>query len=83
MSDLRRISGLMNLSKITDKIIAELISEDMKYSRDKAQYGNQKKVSIQHYLVKMLHQIFSNLDENSTSKSFAVILEMIDWRWSQ
>ena len=79
ISDLRRISGLMNLSKITDKIIAELISEDMKYSRDKAQYGNQKKVSIQHYLVKMLHQILSNLDENSTSKSFAVILEMIDW----
>ena len=79
ISDLRRISGLMNLSKITDKIIAELISEDMKHSRDKAQYGNQKKVSIQHYLVKMLHQILCNLDQNSTSKSFAVILEMIDW----
>ena len=45
LKDLRKISGLMNFSKVTDKIIAELISDDMTHSRDRAQYGNQKKVS--------------------------------------
>ena len=32
LSDLRRISGLLSLSKITDKIIAEIISQDMQYT---------------------------------------------------
>ena len=72
ISDLRKISGLINLSKISDKIIAEYISEDMRYTRDSSQYGNQKKVSIQHYLVKMVHQILTSVDQNSNSKSFAV-----------
>ena len=80
ISDLRKISGLINLSKISDKIIAEYISEDMRYTRDSSQYGNQKKVSIQHYLVKMVHQILTSVDQNSNSKSFAVIMEMIDWK---
>ena len=79
IKDLRKISGLMNFSKITDKVIAEYISEDMKDSRDRAQYGNQKKLSVQHYLVKMLDKILTSLDENSVKKSVAVILGMIDW----
>ena len=80
LSDLRKISGLFNLSKITDKIIAEIIAEDMSSSRDKAQYENLKKVSIQHYLIKMVHKILTSVDENSDSKSMAAILEMIDWK---
>ena len=79
IKDLRKIAGLLNLSKITDKIIAEYIVDDMQYTRDKSQYGNKKKVSIQHYLIKMLHQILTSVDENSVSKSVAVILELIDW----
>ena len=69
----------MNFSKVTDKIIAELISDDMTHSRDRAQYGNQKKVSIQHYLIKLLHKVLTSLDENSVKKSIAVVLQMIDW----
>ena len=80
LSDLRRISGLLNLSKITDKIIAEIIAQDMQYSRDRAQYGNVKKVSLQHYLVKMLDKILSSLDQNSIKESMAVILQMVDWK---
>ena len=53
LCDLRRISGLLSLSKITDKIIAEIIAQDMQLSRDRAQYGNLKMVSLQHYLVKI------------------------------
>ena len=79
LGDLRKISGLMNFSKIADKIIAELISDDMTHSRDRAQYGNQKKVSIQHYLIKLLHKILTSLDSNSVKKSMAVVLQMIDW----
>ena len=36
MKDLRKILGLLNFSKITDKIIAEYIREDVKFSRDKS-----------------------------------------------
>ena len=46
---------------------------------DKSQYGNVKGMSVQHYLIKMLHQILLNLDSNSQSESFAVIMSMIDW----
>ena len=80
LADLRRISGLLNLSKITDKIIAEIITEDMAHARDRSQYGNQKKISLQHYLVKMLHKILTSIDQNSTNQSMAVILTMVDWK---
>ena len=58
LKELRKISGLLNFSKIADKVIAELLTEDMAEKRDKSQYGNQKKMSTQHYLVKMLHKSF-------------------------
>ena len=79
LNDLRKISGLLNFSKITDKILAEYIADDMQYKRDKSQYGNQKKISIQHYLVNMLHKILTSLDENTSNKSIAVLLKMVDW----
>ena len=79
LKDLRKISGLLNFSKITDKILAEFIAEDMKCSRDKSQYGNQKKIGTQHYLVNMMHKILSSLDEVTQNKSIAVLLQMIDW----
>ena len=79
LKDLRKISGLLNFSKVTDKILAEFITQDMKLTRDKSQYGNQKNIGIQHYLVNMLHKILSSLDENSNNKSLAVLLQMVDW----
>ena len=79
LKGLRKISGLLNFSKITDKILAEYIADDMQYKRDKSQYGNQKKVSIQHYLVNMLHKILTSLDENNANQSIAVLLKMVDW----
>ena len=79
LKDLRKISGLLNFSKITDKIIGELLIEDMGPSRDNAQYGNEKNVSAQHYLIKMLHRILTAVDTNSQSEAYAVIVQMIDW----
>ena len=51
----------------------------MQNSRDSSQYGNQKKIGTQHYLVNMLHKILTSLDETSQNKSIAVLLQMIDW----
>ena len=79
LKDLRKISGLLNFSKISDKIIGELIIEDMADSRDLAQYGNEKKMSAQHYLIKMLNRILTAVDSNSQSEAISVIVGMIDW----
>ena len=43
LKDLRKISGLLNCSKIADKIIGEFLIEDMEHTR--AQYGNEKNVA--------------------------------------
>ena len=46
--------------------------EDMKFKLDPAQYGNQKGISIQHYLVKFLDKILESLDKSS-NESVAVL----------
>ena len=78
VKDLRKISGLLNLSKILDKVLSEFVLADMESSRDVSQYGNQKSVSTQHCLVKMLHRIVTSIDKNSQSEARAVILNMVD-----
>ena len=70
----------MNLDKITEKILSEMIISDTKSNIDQSQYGNQPKTSIQHYLINMLHEILSNLDKNRQGNKIAVILAMIDWK---
>ena len=80
MSQLRNISGLMNLDKVTEKILSEMIISDTKCNIDQSQYGNQPKTSIQHYLINILHEILSNLDKNRQGNKIAVILAMIDWK---
>jgi hypothetical protein len=47
--------------------------------RDPAQYGNKKKILIQHYLIKMFHQILKDVDTNSQSEAFAAIIGIVDW----
>ena len=79
LDHLRKISGLMNFSKISDCILTQYLVEDMAPAADKSQYGNVQGVSVQHYLIKMLHEILLNLDSSSQSQSFAVIMSMIDW----
>ena len=80
VKDLRKISGLPNFNKIAEKIIAEWMVEDMQNKMDMSQYGNMKGVSIEHYLVNMLHQILINLDQNSRGNTQAVLATLIDWR---
>ena len=77
--DLRPISGMKNFAKIFDKLFAVFMTQDMSQSCDKCQYGNEKGLSTNHYLIKMLHKILLSTDKNSKSDKFAVILTMIDW----
>ena len=78
-SQIRNISGLLNFDKIMEKLLSELIISDMSSSVDPSQYGNQRGVSIQHYLINMIHCILTALDNNSRKDIFAVIANLIDW----
>ena len=78
-SQLRNISGLLTFDKVAEKLIAELMITDMEKQLDPGQFGNQKGVSIQHYLIQMLHRILSVLDNNSKGDTFAVVANLIDW----
>ena len=56
--ELRNISGLLTFDKIAEKMIAELMISDIMKNLDPSQYANQKGVSLQHYLIKMINVIF-------------------------
>ena len=51
----------------------------MKPGRDSSQYGNEKGLSINHYLIKLIHKTLTILDTNSKGNTAAVIAQMIDW----
>ena len=78
-SQLRNISGLLNFDRVFKKLISQLIIADMDSSMDPAQFGNQRGISVQHYLIQMLHRILSALDNNSRGDIFAVVANLIDW----
>ena len=51
----------------------------MKGSLDPSQFGNQKNLSIEHYLVRLMHRIVSNVDKNSQGEVNAVLATFVDW----
>ena len=77
---LRPISNLCNMNKIMEKIISELVVDDMKQNLDPSQYGNRRHLSIQHYLVRLLHRILTSVDKNSKGEVNAVLCMFIDWK---
>ena len=80
MNDLRKIAGLKNFSKVNEQIISKWLISDMSESRDRSQYGNEKGISVNHYPVKMIHEILTCVDRNTENQMFAVICTMIDWK---
>ena len=42
-----------------------MVVSDFSLKMDQAQYGNQRGVSIQHYLINMIHRILTAVDKNS------------------
>ena len=77
---LRKISGTLNFSKLFEKFLAEAIITDMKPSIDPRQFGNQKGMSTQHYLIQLVHRILTALDRNNKNEAYAAILHLIDWQ---
>ena len=51
----------------------------MSDKRDISKFGNQKNLSIHHYLIKMFHRIIEGVDKNTQWEAFCVILSMVDW----
>ena len=77
LNNLRSISGLMTIDKIFEKLLAEKMIEDMSKSLDPSQFGNQKGISIQHYLIQMIHKILSDTDKSEVT---AVLATFVDWK---
>ena len=77
---LRPIANLCNLNKIMEKVISEMVISDMKDTLDPSQYGNQKNLSIQHYLVRLLHRVVSSVDRNCKGEVSAVLCMFVDWK---
>ena len=51
----------------------------MKESQDPSQYGNEKGLSVQHYLINMINKILIALDRNNKQEAYAVIANLYDW----
>ena len=79
IDDLRKISGLLMINKIMEKVICAYLVEDLKKKLDKSQYANQKGQSINHYLVTLVDRILKALDGASKSESTAVLATLLDW----
>ena len=61
---LRPISLLYFFERTMESLIGDLMINDMKANMDHKQFGNRKKTSINHYLLKMINRIVTCLDEN-------------------
>ena len=57
-----------------------MMIEDMKKNIDPSQYANQKGLSIQHYLVKIIDKILLSLEKNSKRESCAILATLVDWK---
>ena len=77
--ELRNISGLLNFDRVFEKLISQLVIADMEKHMDPAQFGNQRGISVQHYLIQMLHRVLTALDNNSRGDIFAVVANLVDW----
>jgi len=78
IDQLRNISGLKTLNKIFEKLITKLMVSDLSKKLDPSQYANQRGISIQHYLVKLLDKILTSLDSKGNPK--AVLATLVDWK---
>ena len=78
--DLRNISALLTFNEVGERMLAEIIISDMSKQLDPSQYANQKGLSLQQYLVKMIHKILVDTDKNSKGEVTAVLAMLIDWK---
>ena len=77
LKNLRSISGLMTCNRVEEKLLSELIILDMRDKMDPTQYGNQHGLSIQHYLIIMVHKILVDVDNKQVT---AILATFVDWK---
>ena len=84
VDQLRNISVLLNLNNVIEKIISKMMISNMKHKIDPAQFANQKGLSIQHYLVKMIDKISQSVDTNSKSVAVlaTLVINVLNWELS-
>ena len=80
VEELRKISGLLQLNKVFEKIITKMMIADMEEQMDPSQYGNKPGVSIDHYLIRLIDKVLKETDGSSRGESVAAICTMYDWR---
>ena len=68
----------LTFDKIAEKMISEIIISDMSDLLDPSQYANQKQLSLQHYLIKMINKILSDTDNTSKGEVNAVLATLYD-----
>ena len=80
LEQLRPISNLPICDKIQEAVISDMVVFDMKSNLDPTQFGNQKHLSIQHYLIRLMDRIVTNVDKNSKGEVNAVLALFVDWK---
>ena len=63
-----------------EELVSDMFISDMKEKLDPAQFGNHKHVSVQHYLIRLLHRILTSVDNNSSGEIKAALLLFIDFK---
>ena len=56
-----------------------MLDQTLKQSLDRSQYANQKGLSINHYLIKMVDRVLDAQDGSTNGETNAVIASFIDW----
>ena len=70
--DLRPLSLTPTFGKVLEQFIMPHIMDDIKSSIDSRQYGNIRGSSTSHYLIRLIHDLLSQLDH--ADKLFSVIM---------
>ena len=53
--------------------ICEIIASDMEAKLDPTHHGNRKRTGIQHYLIRLIHRILAETDNNSRGEIRAAL----------
>ena len=78
-NDIRKFSGTHYFSKLFERFIVKWIHEDVDKNLDPANYGGVKGKGTAHYIVKLIHDMLKNLDNNSRGEINAIIATFYDW----
>ena len=77
ITDLRKISGTSDYSKVFEGFLKEWIMEDISNNIDIGQYGGQAGIGTEHLIVGLLDRILKLLDKHSDRS--AVLMTCLDW----